>query len=112
MGAEEQARGEAAVTRTVTDKYMVRWQVVHEERVVHGDLKPANFLMVRKELKLIDFGIAKRIESDNTTNIIRENAVRPAHARGVHGRDGRAVAESSGSTGAAAVCAPRVCGLC
>ncbi len=51
------------------------WQVVHQERVVHGDLKPANFLMVKKDLKLIDFGIAKRIESDNTTNIVRENAV-------------------------------------
>ena len=51
-------------------------KVVHEERVVHGDLKPANFLMVKKDLKLIDFGIAKRIESDNTTNIIRDNAVR------------------------------------
>ena len=50
-------------------------QVVHDQRVVHGDLKPANFLMVKKELKLIDFGIAKRIESDNTTNIVRENAI-------------------------------------
>ena len=38
------------------------WQVVHDKRVVHGDLKPANFLMVNKELKLIDFGIAKQIE--------------------------------------------------
>ncbi|EKX48338.1 hypothetical protein GUITHDRAFT_136848 [Guillardia theta CCMP2712] len=28
-------------------------QVVHEQRVVHGDLKPANFLMVNKELKAI-----------------------------------------------------------
>jgi len=35
--------------------------VVHEKRVVHGDLKPANFLMVNKELKLIDFGIAKQV---------------------------------------------------
>ncbi len=55
--------------------------MVHEERVVHGDLKPANFLMVRKDLKLIDFGIAKRIESDNTTNIVRENAVRNPYPR-------------------------------
>ena len=50
-------------------------QVVHEKRVVHGDLKPANFLMVNKELKLIDFGIAKRIESNDTTNIVRDNAI-------------------------------------
>ena len=42
-------------------------QVVHEKRVVHGDLKPANFLMVNKELKLIDFGIAKQIESNDTS---------------------------------------------
>ena len=30
---------------------------------------------VNKELKLIDFGIAKRIESNDTTNIVRDNAI-------------------------------------
>ena len=47
---------------------------IHEERIVHTDLKPANFLFVKGVLKLIDFGIAKAI-SDDTTNIHRENQV-------------------------------------
>ena len=47
---------------------------IHEERIVHTDLKPANFLFVNGILKLIDFGIAKAI-SDDTTNIHRENQV-------------------------------------
>jgi serine/threonine protein kinase len=34
-------------------------QVIHNHRIVHGDLKPANFLFVEGRLKLIDFGIAK-----------------------------------------------------
>jgi serine/threonine-protein kinase TTK/MPS1/adrenodoxin-NADP+ reductase len=76
---------------------------IHEERIVHSDLKPAvstpllccfyyqcgifsrddshtvicfciykNFLFVRGALKLIDFGIAKAIESHDTTNVYRE----------------------------------------
>lgn len=48
---------------------------IHEERVVHGDLKPANFVCIRGRLKLIDFGIAKAISND-TTNIVRDNQVR------------------------------------
>lgn len=38
-------------------------QTIHEERVVHSDLKPANFMFVRGCLKLIDFGIAAAIQS-------------------------------------------------
>ena len=47
---------------------------VHEERIVHSDLKPANFLFVQGVLKLIDFGIAKEIKND-TTHIERESQV-------------------------------------
>ncbi|KAI3513573.1 hypothetical protein L1887_20909 [Cichorium endivia] len=49
-------------------------KTIHEERIVHSDLKPANFLLVRGSLKLIDFGIAKAIMSD-TTNIQRDSQV-------------------------------------
>ncbi len=53
---------------------------IHAARIVHSDLKPANFLVVEGQLKLIDFGIAKAISSD-TTSIARE-----AQARGVPDR--------------------------
>ncbi|KAL0227941.1 hypothetical protein RCL1_004084 [Eukaryota sp. TZLM3-RCL] len=45
-------------------------QIIHQNRIVHGDLKPANFMLVSGQLKLIDFGIAGTISSD-TTNIHR-----------------------------------------
>lgn len=47
-------------------------QAVHDERVVHADLKPANFVLVSGQVKLIDFGIAKACSRD-TTAIFREN---------------------------------------
>lgn len=49
-------------------------QVIHEERMVHSDLKPANFVLVKGSLKLIDFGIAKAIPND-TTNIQRDQQI-------------------------------------
>ena len=49
-------------------------QTVHSHKIVHCDLKPANFLLVRGKLKLIDFGISKTIQND-TTNVVRENQV-------------------------------------
>nr|UXY87408.1 spindle checkpoint protein kinase [Cryptomonas sp.] len=44
---------------------------IHEERIVHGDIKPSNFLLVNNSLKIIDFGISKPIQK-NTTNITRD----------------------------------------
>jgi serine/threonine-protein kinase TTK/MPS1 len=42
-------------------------QTIHERKIVHGDLKPSNFLLVKGILKLIDFGIAKIIREDATS---------------------------------------------
>lgn len=69
-------------SQTIDDNWLrFYWQqileavnTIHEERIVHSDLKPANFLLVRGSLKLIDFGIAKAIMSD-TTNIQRDAQV-------------------------------------
>lgn len=47
-------------------------QTIHEQKIVHGDLKPANFLIVAGTLKLIDFGIAKAIQTEDTTKIWRD----------------------------------------
>ncbi|CEL57101.1 Serine/threonine-protein kinase mph1 OS=Schizosaccharomyces pombe (strain 972 / ATCC 24843) GN=mph1 PE=2 SV=1 [Rhizoctonia solani AG-1 IB] len=49
-------------------------QTIHEEKIVHSDLKPANFVLVKGSLKLIDFGIAKTI-ANNRTNIQRKHQV-------------------------------------
>lgn len=42
---------------------------IHQNGVIHSDLKPANFLMIGGRLKLIDFGIASNIAIDSTSII-------------------------------------------
>ena len=42
-------------------------QVIHTEGVIHNDLKPENFVCIGARLKLIDFGIANRIEAEKTS---------------------------------------------
>nr|XP_031862296.1 uncharacterized protein CI109_002261 [Kwoniella shandongensis]KAA5529368.1 hypothetical protein CI109_002261 [Kwoniella shandongensis] len=49
-------------------------QAVHKENVVHTDLKPANFVLVKGRLKIIDFGIAKAVAND-TVNIQRDQQI-------------------------------------
>ncbi|XP_046544372.1 dual specificity protein kinase Ttk-like [Haliotis rubra] len=39
---------------------------LHKEGVIHSDLKPANFMMVAGNLRLIDFGIANAVQQDKT----------------------------------------------
>jgi serine/threonine-protein kinase TTK/MPS1 len=48
---------------------------VHNHDIVHSDLKPANFLLVQGQLKLIDFGIANVIDIENTVNVHRDSHV-------------------------------------
>eukprot|EP00940_MAST-03C_sp_MAST-3C-sp2_P003368 g3368.t1 len=61
--------------RLIWQQMLTAVNVIHEARIVHGDLKPANFVFVCGVLKLIDFGIAKQIESNDTTNIVRDSQV-------------------------------------
>ncbi len=77
----DKARMAAGHTKVDLNFIRLHWQqmleavhIIHEERIVHSDLKPANFLFVEGALKLIDFGIAKAIQND-TTHIARESQV-------------------------------------
>ncbi|KAI7868649.1 kinase-like domain-containing protein [Mucor mucedo] len=46
----------------------------HGKDIIHSDLKPANFIVIRGSLKLIDFGIAA-VVPDYTTHIARDYQV-------------------------------------
>lgn len=47
---------------------------IHRKDIIHSDLKPENFLMVRGRLKLIDFGISSKMAVD-ATSIIKHSQV-------------------------------------
>lgn len=52
--------------RLYWEQMLLAVDTIHKERIVHSDLKPANFLVVEGQLKLIDFGIAKAIQAGTT----------------------------------------------
>ena len=71
----ETARLDLSFTRHYWREMLQCVAAVHEYDIVHSDLKPANFLLVQGRLKLIDFGIANAIDTDNTVNVHRETNV-------------------------------------
>lgn len=75
----EQLRGDGSklditFTRHYWKEMLECVKAIHEHEIVHSDLKPANFLLVKGQLKLIDFGIANAIQ-DDTVNVHRENQI-------------------------------------
>ncbi|RMZ86976.1 hypothetical protein DV736_g5803, partial [Chaetothyriales sp. CBS 134916] len=70
----EEAKMDVTFTRHYWKEMLECVAAVHEHGIVHSDLKPANFLLVKGQLKLIDFGIANAIQ-DNTVNVYRENQI-------------------------------------
>ncbi|ELQ75621.1 Dual specificity, serine/threonine and tyrosine kinase, partial [Trachipleistophora hominis] len=63
-----------------SDIFDIFWQMlmnmnaIYDQRIIHADLKPANFVICGNKLKLIDFGISREIRTD-TTNVIQESKV-------------------------------------
>lgn len=60
--------------RDIWEQILQIVSLVHQQRIIHKDLKPANFLFVRGRLKLIDFGISKEMKND-TTKIFNETQI-------------------------------------
>ncbi|KAK6641373.1 hypothetical protein RUM44_013082 [Polyplax serrata] len=47
---------------------------IHDNNIIHRDLKPANFLLVSGRLKLIDFGIASSIQTEQTSILMESQS--------------------------------------
>lgn len=71
----DDARLDLSFTRHYWREMLECVAAVHAHDIVHSDLKPANFLLVQGRLKLIDFGIANAIDTDNTVNVHRDTNV-------------------------------------
>lgn len=71
----DQATFDASFARHYWKEMLECLQAIHEHDIVHSDLKPHNFVLVQGRLKLIDFGIANAIQTDETVNVHRETQI-------------------------------------
>ena len=60
--------------RLVWQQMLTAVNAIHRRHIIHSDLKPSNFLFVKGQLKLIDFGIAKSMAPE-ATSVFREGAM-------------------------------------
>lgn len=58
--------------RLTWQQMLIAVNVIHHHNIIHSDLKPANFLFVKGNLKLIDFGIARTVAAE-ATSVLRES---------------------------------------
>jgi serine/threonine-protein kinase TTK/MPS1 len=66
---------DSSFTRHYWREMLLCISAVHTHSIVHSDLKPANFVLVQGRLKLIDFGIANAIQTDETVNVHRDTQI-------------------------------------
>ncbi|KXJ92008.1 putative Serine/threonine-protein kinase mph1 [Microdochium bolleyi] len=71
----EDAKFDPVFVRYYWQEMLECLSAVHAHNIVHSDLKPANFVLVQGRLKLIDFGIANAIQTEETVNVHRETQV-------------------------------------
>ncbi|CAJ2513486.1 Uu.00g016050.m01.CDS01 [Anthostomella pinea] len=71
----ENAKFDPVFVRYYWQEMLECLSAVHAYDIVHSDLKPANFVLVQGRLKLIDFGIANAIQTDETVNVHRETQI-------------------------------------
>ena len=71
----ENAKFDPVFVRYYWQEMLECMAAVHAFDIVHSDLKPANFVLVKGRLKLIDFGIANAIQTEETVNVHREAQV-------------------------------------
>ncbi|CBK21435.2 uncharacterized protein [Blastocystis hominis] len=58
--------------RLVWQQMLTAVNAIHNKHIIHSDLKPGNFLFVKGQLKLIDFGIAKSMPPE-ATSVLRDS---------------------------------------
>lgn len=71
----EHAKFDSSFVRHYWKEMLLCLRDIHAHSVVHSDLKPHNFVLVQGRLKLIDFGIANAIQTDETVNVHRETQI-------------------------------------
>ncbi|KAL2070863.1 hypothetical protein VTL71DRAFT_13889 [Oculimacula yallundae] len=71
----ENSKFDATFVRYYWKEMLECLQAIHAHDIVHSDLKPHNFVLVQGRLKLIDFGIANAIQTDETVNVHRETQI-------------------------------------